>query len=108
MLIQEEAHEDAHIIFGAVIDEKMGEEIRVTVIATGFGKEDGKMASHVKHIAPAVIVGDMDIPTIIRREKQKKSEVGAAEVQRLRPLGGFNAVDEDAYDTPTFLRKQAD
>ena len=108
MLIQEEAHEDAHIIFGAVIDEKMGEEVRVTVIATGFGKEEGKRVSPVKYIAPAVIVGDMDIPTIVRREKQKKSEVGTAEVQRLRPLGGFNAVDEDAYDTPTFLRKQAD
>jgi cell division protein FtsZ len=36
-LIQEEAHEDAHIIFGAVIDERMGDEMRVTVIATGFG-----------------------------------------------------------------------
>jgi cell division protein FtsZ len=36
-LIQEEAHEDANIIFGAVIDESMGEEMRVTVIATGFG-----------------------------------------------------------------------
>jgi cell division protein FtsZ len=37
-LIQEEAHEDANIIFGAVIDEKIGDEIRVTVIATGFGE----------------------------------------------------------------------
>ncbi len=37
-LIQEEAHEDANIIFGAVIDEGMSDEIRVTVIATGFGK----------------------------------------------------------------------
>src|SRR6202451_1804116 len=36
-LIQEEAHEDANIIFGAVIDETIGDEIRVTVIATGFG-----------------------------------------------------------------------
>jgi len=36
-LIQEEAHEDANIIFGAVIDERMGDEIRITVIATGFG-----------------------------------------------------------------------
>jgi cell division protein FtsZ len=36
-LIQEEAHEDANIIFGAVIDESMGDEIRITVIATGFG-----------------------------------------------------------------------
>ncbi len=35
-LIQEAAHEDANIIFGAVIDESMGENIRVTVIATGF------------------------------------------------------------------------
>jgi cell division protein FtsZ len=36
-LIQEEADEDANIIFGAVIDENIGDEIRVTVIATGFG-----------------------------------------------------------------------
>ena len=39
-LIQEEAHEDANIIFGAVIDEAMSDEIRVTVIATGFGDLD--------------------------------------------------------------------
>src|ERR1700720_409775 len=36
-LIQEEAHEDANIIFGAVIDERLADEIRITVIATGFG-----------------------------------------------------------------------
>ena len=40
-LIQEAAHEEANIIFGAVIDENMGEEIRVTVIATGFDKPTG-------------------------------------------------------------------
>src|SRR5216683_2887316 len=39
-LIQEEAHEDANIIFGAVIDEKIADEIRITVIATGFGDLD--------------------------------------------------------------------
>ncbi len=39
-LIQEEAHEDANIIFGAVIDDRMKDEIRVTVIATGFNKLD--------------------------------------------------------------------
>jgi cell division protein FtsZ len=37
-LIQEEAHESANIIFGAVIDENAGDEIQVTVIATGFGE----------------------------------------------------------------------
>jgi cell division protein FtsZ len=35
-LIQSSAHEDANIIFGAVLDEKMGEEVKITVIATGF------------------------------------------------------------------------
>jgi cell division protein FtsZ len=39
-LIQEEAHEGANIIFGAVIDEKVKDEIQVTVIATGFGERD--------------------------------------------------------------------
>jgi len=37
-LITEAAHEDAEIIFGAVIDENMGENVRVTVIATGFNQ----------------------------------------------------------------------
>lgn len=43
VLIQDAAHEDANIIFGAVQDEKMGDEIKITVIATGFKepKQDG-------------------------------------------------------------------
>lgn len=44
-LIQEAAHEDAEIIFGAVIDEAMGENVSVTVIATGFGDENQKVIS---------------------------------------------------------------
>jgi len=39
-LIQEEAHDEANIIFGAVIDEKLADEIHVTVIATGFGERE--------------------------------------------------------------------
>ncbi len=35
-LIQSAAHEDANIIFGAVLDEKMGDDVKITVIATGF------------------------------------------------------------------------
>jgi cell division protein FtsZ len=35
-LIQTSAHEDANIIFGAVLDERMGDEVKITVIATGF------------------------------------------------------------------------
>ena len=44
-LITEAAHEDAEIIFGAVIDEAMGDEIQVTVIATGFGKDNANMGA---------------------------------------------------------------
>lgn len=44
-LITEAAHEDAEIIFGAVIDESLSDEVRVTVIATGFGREEA--ANHL-------------------------------------------------------------
>src|SRR5277367_4360963 len=39
-LVQEQAHEDANIIFGASIDESLGENVKVTVIATGFDAAD--------------------------------------------------------------------
>ena len=39
-IIQNAAHEDANIIFGAVLDETMGDEVKITVIATGFRRED--------------------------------------------------------------------
>jgi len=38
-MIQNAAHEDANIIFGAVQDEKMGDDVKITVIATGFRAE---------------------------------------------------------------------
>jgi cell division protein FtsZ len=38
-IIQNAAHEDANIIFGAVLDERMGEDVKITVIATGFREE---------------------------------------------------------------------
>ncbi|MCB0407827.1 MAG: cell division protein FtsZ [Bdellovibrionales bacterium] len=45
-LITEAAHEDAEIIFGAVIDDSMGENVSVTVIATGFGEGDRDMVNN--------------------------------------------------------------
>ncbi len=50
-LIQEQAHEDANIIFGASVDESLGENIKVTVIATGF---DTERAMHVEEVARSV------------------------------------------------------
>jgi cell division protein FtsZ len=43
-LVQEQAHEDANIIFGASIDETLGENVKVTVIATGFDAEERQAA----------------------------------------------------------------
>ena len=48
-LIQEEADEDANIIFGAVIDPEMEDEIRITVIATGFGTYEEKRIIELKN-----------------------------------------------------------
>jgi cell division protein FtsZ len=41
-IIQNAAHEDANIIFGAVLDEKMGDEVKITVIATGFRQQESQ------------------------------------------------------------------
>lgn len=109
-LVQEEAHPDANIIIGAVIDETMCDEIRVTVIATGFGMtEEEEKTDHKRALLPAVVIDNLDVPTMMRREhsKARGHELGG-EVKRVSKLGGFSGLDEDVYDTPTFLRKQAD
>ncbi len=106
-LIHEEAHEDAHIIFGAVIDERMGDEVRVTVIATGFGQA-GEEAIPIDHLPPARIIEDLDVPTVIRKDPVKSAGLSVGEIKRLGNYGGLKSDDEDIYDTPTFLRRQAD
>jgi len=68
-IIADAADPDANIIFGAVIDENMQDEIRVTVIATGFeqpgnGKRDGKGVVDIKPFAS----DDLDIPEFLRRK----------------------------------------
>src|SRR5574337_476175 len=95
------ADPNANIIFGAVIDESVGDEVRVTVIATGFGKaEEVKAPKEV--IQPADVIGGLEVPTIFRRG-EKNLEMRSHELRRLSKLGGLNADDEDMYDTPTFL-----
>src|SRR5258708_25767415 len=46
-LIQEAAHEDANIIFGSVINEAMGEQVKITVIATGFASRDARRIERI-------------------------------------------------------------
>ena len=105
-LIQKEAHEEANIIWGMVIDEGMKEALRVTVIATGFGKVEQKSASRVKKVAPISFSmrENRDIPTFMRRVKvnERFDELKLSEPPE------FPVEDEDRFDIPTFLRKQAD
>jgi cell division protein FtsZ len=105
-LIQKEAHEEANIIWGMVIDEGMKEELRVTVIATGFGKVEEKSASRFKKVAPISFSmrENRDIPTFMRRVKvnERFDELKLSEPPE------FPVEDEDRFDIPTFLRKQAD
>lgn len=115
-LIQEEAHEEANIIFGAVIDENLRGEVRVTVIATGFG-QPVEMAEKVAEIRPSALEPEKaggtnprpeenrDIPTFIRQEKSGESREKQLRSWRSRL---FTNLGEDELDIPTFLRKQAD
>ncbi|HLO04532.1 MAG TPA: cell division protein FtsZ [Symbiobacteriaceae bacterium] len=71
-IISQAADPEANIIFGAVIDETIGDEIRVTVIATGFGEGEfqgwgkRKQQSPVAEVKP--ITDDLDIPAFLRRK----------------------------------------
>jgi cell division protein FtsZ len=57
-LITEAAHEDAEIIFGAVIDEEIKDEVRVTVIATGFQDPNNKQIQSHQHVASRPVMNE--------------------------------------------------
>uniref|UniRef100_A0A7V4XQA5 Cell division protein FtsZ n=1 Tax=Acidobacterium capsulatum TaxID=33075 RepID=A0A7V4XQA5_9BACT len=54
-LIQNAAHEDANIIFGAVLNEDMGDEVKITVIATGFRQESAERRQRMLSTMPAEV-----------------------------------------------------
>ena len=110
--IREAAHPDANIIFGAVIDERMKDEFKITVVATGFDKTAQARREHITHVQNE----NRDRPTYIR---VKKSEVRAAAAPQeaaqeekysriLKELSGAGVEAEDEYDIPTYLRKGSD
>ena len=123
-VIQNEAHEDANIIFGAVIDEEMGDAVNVTVIATGFGRQDQGAGANTESLpSPRPVQKTMDDPrmdkadarTVIpARPRNAAAPAFIRRTQRERNsrhlgLAEDYAVDtEEDLDIPTFLRKQAD
>jgi cell division protein FtsZ len=117
-LIQKETHEDANIVWGMVIDEGMQDAVRVTVIATGFGKVEEKSVSRFKKVAPISISfrenkENRDIPAFMRKVKANhRFNEGRVNERydevKLDQATDFSIEDEDRFDIPTFLRKQAD
>ncbi len=111
-LIQEEADEDANIIFGAVIDETLDEELFITVIATGFGEEEvqpktpslsalrgGKSGDGKRkgRFIGSVDAEMLETPAYARR---RPTEAGSAP----KPEPPWS--EDTTEDMPAFLRKQ--
>jgi cell division protein FtsZ len=111
-IIHEKVHEDANIIIGLRGDEEMGDHLKVTAIATGFGdrfdKEREPRREPVR-VVSSVREPDTDkIPAYVRKEQQE-AEVRRP-VSKQVPLrqSAFFTDEEDQYDIPTFLRKSVD
>ncbi len=92
-LIQSAAHEDANIIFGAVLDEKMGEEMKVTVIATGFRDQMPERRARMLNVEEAPVVS---VPVVApgnwMREKDANHEPAPKPVR-------FMSEDEDTAES---------
>jgi cell division protein FtsZ len=84
-LIQSAAHEDANIIFGAVLDEKMGDEVKITVIATGFRDQMPERRARMLSVEEAPVVS---VP-VVAPENWLREPVAAAASPR------FQSQDED-------------
>ncbi len=74
-IIRETAHPDANMIFGAVIDENMGDEMRITVIATGFERSlTRRQLMQQQYVHPAAPVTTAPPPVAPVREEQREKE----------------------------------
>jgi cell division protein FtsZ len=84
-IVQSAADSNSNIIFGAVIDDSLGEEVRVTVIATGFEHDR--------------VVRSVTRPSRERRERGRDREVSMDDMQR-----SSLEISEDEIDIPSFLK----
>jgi cell division protein FtsZ len=115
MLVQESAHEDANIIFGAVIDDEVPEgELRVTVIATGLEGEGGRKRAEPAHTDPISqpleihhVATVTDLPATGLERVTSFEQIVPLE-KPLSKEGEFTSPYEEELDTPAFLRRAQD
>jgi len=117
-LIHQEAHEDANIIWGMVIDPDLKDSVRVTVIATGFGddirartKLQPTTTQTVRPEAPSFLTPskEMEQPTIMRtKESRRGTEADTVKIRKPVVPPSAQHIDEEEYKVPMFLRRQAE
>jgi cell division protein FtsZ len=95
-LIQSAAHEDANIIFGAVLDEKMGEEVKITVIATGFRDQMPERRARMLSVAETPV---LSVPVVAPGTWLKEPETVTAPA----PLR-FQSEEEDERENEAMVR----
>ncbi|HID98211.1 MAG TPA: cell division protein FtsZ [Thermodesulfobacteriaceae bacterium] len=113
-LIHSEAHEEANIIWGTVFDENLGDEIRVTVIATGIGSEAQVQETPV--VTPIEVARTKadskkaaeELPFTQLKEQIQKNAGRTALKGKVKKFQGLGELDEDVLEIPAFLRKKAD
>jgi cell division protein FtsZ len=110
--IHGEVGDEAEIFWGTSVDDSLGDQMRVTVIATGIGEEpeiaeqvDQPLRGKIRDITPEDLnrIVDYDEPTFIRQKRAVGESSGAV----YRGTGGAIMSDGD-LDVPTFLRRKAD
>jgi cell division protein FtsZ len=110
-LVTEEVGNEANIIWGTVLDDSMGDELRVTVIATGFAKAE---PVRTQSFGPTATRGErqsrlgQDMPAFMRKSATEGNGEGEAQVQDLN--GSELSTDDmslDDLEYPTFLRRGA-
>ncbi len=119
-IIQTAAHEDANIIFGAVLDEKMKDEVKITVIATGFkytAKRDGVVSAaaaaistartSTAYVPAATATGARAGTTLAQRST---GTLPARETPALDAVRDSvkDTVEHDDLDVPTFIRRRGE
>ncbi len=112
-IIRDMAHDEANIVFGAVLDESMEDSVRVTVVATGIGNAE-KIAFPKK--GAATRFGGQQQPLAANTEQGAQEgpvKKPAATARRTMDSSRFGqSLDEinqgDSFDVPTFLRRQMD